>query len=119
MRGNDQRTCTRLLAKYGGLSIYYIDFEKRYSIDDEYILFVKGYLYALIGNPDHPDGTSTDHEYFFIHDDSFDTILETDQNSYISLHVFHKDVSFSSINDNSIYLRYKMTIISSLEDRKS
>ena len=35
MNKNDQRTRTRFLEKYGGLSIYDIDFEKRYSIDDE------------------------------------------------------------------------------------
>ena len=55
--------------KYGRISLYDIDFEKIYSIDDEDIHFVNGYLYALIVNPDHPDGTSTDNEYFFIHDD--------------------------------------------------
>ena len=49
--------------------------EKRYSIDDKEIHFVKGDGYALIGNPDHPDGSSTDHEYFCIHDDLFDRIL--------------------------------------------
>ena len=49
------------MAKYGGLYIYDNDFGKRYFIDDEDIHFVKGYGYALIGNPDYPDGTSTDH----------------------------------------------------------
>ena len=66
------------MAKYGGLSLYDISFEKRYYIDDKGIHFVKGDGYALIGDPDHPDGTSTDHEYFCIHDDFFDRILETD-----------------------------------------
>ena len=32
-----QRSCTRFLAKYGGLFLYYIDTEKRYSIDDKEI----------------------------------------------------------------------------------
>ena len=59
-----QRTRNHFLAKYGGLTLYDIDMEKIYSIDDKDIRFVKGYLYALIGNPDHPDVTSTDHEYF-------------------------------------------------------
>ena len=36
----------------------------RYLINDEDIHFVKGYEYALIGNPYHPYGTSTDHEFF-------------------------------------------------------
>ena len=44
------------------------------------IHFVKEYGFALIGNQDHPDGTSTDHEYFCIHDDMFGRILENDQN---------------------------------------
>ena len=105
---NDQRTCTRLLAKYGGLSLYGIGFEKIYSIDDEDFHFVKKYGYALIGNPDHPDGTSTDHGYFWIHDDLFDIILETDHNLDIILKVIHKEASFSSINDNSTDSRSKL-----------
>ena len=70
---NDQRTRTQLLGKYGGLSIYDIYFEKIYSIDDEDICFVK-----VIGNQYNPDGNSTYHKSFFVHDDLFDIILETD-----------------------------------------
>ena len=62
------------MAKYGGLSLYVIGFGDIYSIDDEDINFLKGCGYVLIVNPDHPDGASTDHEYSFIHDDSFDRI---------------------------------------------
>ena len=91
MKKYDQRTCTCILEKYGGLSIYDIDMEKRYSVYDKYIHFVKWKGSSLIGNPDHPDGTSTDHEYFCIHDDLFDRILETDQNSDITLKVIHKE----------------------------
>ena len=69
MNKYDQISRTRFLYKYGGLYLYDIDMEKRYSIDNKGIHFVKGYGYALIGNPDHPYGTSTDHEYFFISDD--------------------------------------------------
>ena len=64
MKKDDQRSRTRLLAKYGGLYLYDIDMEKRYSINDKEINFVKGDRYALIGNPYHPDGSSTDHKYF-------------------------------------------------------
>ena len=35
MKKDDQRYRTRFLAKYGGLSLYDIDTEKRYSIDDK------------------------------------------------------------------------------------
>ena len=91
MKKNNQRTCTRFLAKYGGLFIYDIDFGNIYSIDDKGINFVKGYIYALIGNPDHPDGPSTDNEYFCIHDDLFNRISETEQNSDIILKVIHKE----------------------------
>ena len=80
-----QITRTRLLAKYGGLSLYDIGMDKRYSIYDKYIHFVKGDGYALISNPEHPDRTSIDHEYFFIHDDLFEIILETDHNYDITL----------------------------------
>ena len=72
-----------ILGKYGVLSNYDIDFEKRYFIDDEDIHFLKGYEYDLIGNPDHPYGTSTDNKYFCIHDDLFGRILEADHNSDI------------------------------------
>ena len=34
MKTNDQRTRTRFLAKYVGLSLYDFYFEKRYNIDD-------------------------------------------------------------------------------------
>ena len=72
MKKYDQRTRTSFLAKYGGLSLYDIDTDKRYSIGDKYIHFVNGYRCSLIGNPDHPDGNLTDHEYFCVHDDLFD-----------------------------------------------
>ena len=98
MKKDDQKSCPSFLAKYGRLSLYDIDTEKRYSIDDKEIHFVKGEGYALIGNTDHPDGSSTDHEYFCIHDDLFDRILETDQDSDITLKVIHKETSLSSIN---------------------
>ena len=98
MKKDDQRSCTCFLAKYGGLSLYGIDMEKRYSVDDKYIRFVKWDGYASIGNPDNPDGSSTDHEYFFIHDYVFDRILETDQDYDITLKVIQKETSLSSIN---------------------
>ena len=109
MKKNDQRACTWFLEKYGGLSLCDIYLGKRYYIDDEDIQFVRGDGYALIGNPDHPDGTWTDNEYFCIHDDLFDKILETDQNFDITLNLIHKEPSFSSINDNSTYSIYNMS----------
>ena len=108
MKKNYQITRTRFLEKYGGIFLYDIDFEKIYYIDDEEIHFIKGYVYALIGNPYNPYGTSTHHEYFIIHDDLFDIILETDQNPYIALKVIHKDVSLPSINDNGTYSSSKL-----------
>ena len=48
MKKNDERTCNWFLAKYGGLYLYDIGFEKIYSIDDENIKFVKGDVYALV-----------------------------------------------------------------------
>ena len=90
MKKYDQRYRTRFLAKYVGLSLYDIDMEKRYSIDDKEIHFVKGDGYALIRNPYFPDGSSTDHEYFYINDDLFDRILETDQDYDITLNFIQK-----------------------------
>ena len=85
-----QRYRTCLLAKYGGFSLYDIDMEKIYSIDDKLINFVKGDGYALVGKPDHTDGSSTDHEYFCIRDYLFDRILEADQDSDIIFKMIHK-----------------------------
>ena len=45
---------------------------------------------------------------FFIHDDLFDRILETDQNSDIELKVIHKYLSLPSINDNGTESRSKL-----------
>ena len=56
------------LEKYDGLFLYDIYINKIYIIDDEDIQFVNKYGYSLIGNPDHPDGTSNSHEYFLIYD---------------------------------------------------
>ena len=75
MKKYDHRSCTHCLAKYGGISLCDIDTDKKYSIDDKEMYFVKGDGYALIGNPDHSDGSSTDHKYFCIHEDLFDRIL--------------------------------------------
>ena len=91
----DQRSCTCFLVKYVGIFLYDIDMEKRYSVDDKEINFLKGDGYALIGNPYHPDGNSTDHEYYCIHYDFFDRILETDQDSDIILKLIHKEPLFS------------------------
>ena len=81
---NDQRTCTQFLAKYCGLSLYDIGFEKIYSIDDEDIHIVTGYGYYLIGNADHPDGTSTDHEIF-----SFMMNCLTESKKLTRIQIFH------------------------------
>ena len=64
MEKYDQRTHTRFLEKYDGISIYGIYFEKIYSIDDEDIHFVKGCEYSLIGNPYNTYITSIYHECF-------------------------------------------------------
>ena len=89
-RKHDQKYRSRFLATYGDLSIYDIYIEKIYSIGNEEINFVDKYGYVLIGNPEHIDGTSTDHEYFIIYDDLFDRVLETDQNYDIVLKVIQK-----------------------------
>ena len=82
-----------LLGKYVGLYLYHIDIESRYTIDYEDIQFINKYEYSLIGNPENPNGTSSDHKYFLIRDYMFDRISETDQNSYIVLKVINRDVS--------------------------
>ena len=93
MKKDDQRSRTHFLANYGGLSLCDIDTDKRYYIDDKELHFVKGDGYALIGNPDFPDGSSTDHEYFCILEDLFDRILATAQDSEIRLNLILRDSS--------------------------
>ena len=51
MENNDQRSGTLFLERYVGVSLYDIDIDKRYSIYVKDIIVVKGYGYALIGNP--------------------------------------------------------------------
>ena len=100
------------MAKYGGLSLYDIDTEKRYSIYDKEINFVKGDWYALIGNPDFPDGSSTDNEYFCINDDFFERILATEQDYDMTLNVIHRETSLPSVNikrSNQISEKYSMS----------
>ena len=110
------------MAKYDGIYLYDIYIDSRYNIDDEDIRFVKKYGYYLIDNPDNPDVTSTDHEYFIIHDDLFDRVLETDHNSDILLKVINKEVSLTSINDNGTDSRSKLMnrseIVSSIHQLK-
>ena len=98
MKTDDKISRTCFLAKYGGLSLYDIDTEKRYSIDEKEMNFVKGEGYALIGNPDFPDGSSTDHEYFCTHEDLFDRILATEQDSDITLNLIHRETSLPCIS---------------------
>ena len=48
--------------------IYDEDMKKRYTIDHEDTHFFKKKGWALIGIPDEPDGGSTYHKYFSIHE---------------------------------------------------
>ena len=66
--------------------------KNRYTIDYGDIQFVDENGYDFIDNPDHPNGTLTDHGYFLIHNDLFDIILATDQNNDITLKFIPNDV---------------------------
>ena len=102
MKKTYQRSHTWFLEKYSCISIYDIDLKTRYTIDYEDICFVNKYVCALIGNPDHPNGTSKDNKYFFIHSDLFSRILATNHNDNISLKNFPKNNPLPSTNDISI-----------------
>ena len=56
-------------------------------IDQEELQFDKSYGWNLIGIPEEPDGSLSDHEYFCIHDDLFDIIQSTDQEKNISMKI--------------------------------
>ena len=97
---HDHITRTCFLEKYGGLSLYGIDFERIYSIDTEDIHFLKRIWICLNWLPIPSIWNSSWLWIFFLHDDLFDVISETDQNSDIVLKVINKYVSLTLINDN-------------------
>ena len=66
--------CTTFPEKYGSLVLYDEDLEKRFIIDHKQVEFGKNYGWKLIGIPEKPVGTLSDHEYFCIHDNIFDII---------------------------------------------
>ena len=91
------------------VSLFMILIQKKiYPIDNEVIVFVNKYGYALIDNPDHPDIIITYHLYFLIYDDLFDRILGMYQKQFIVLKVISKNVSLMSVNYSSTYLRSKL-----------
>ena len=57
--------------------------EEIFIIDHEQLQFYKTDGWTLIGIPEKEDGTLSDHEYFFIHDDIFDRIQSTHQDRNI------------------------------------
>ena len=97
----DQISCTQFL-KYMLVSLFMISIWRR-DIQLATKIFSLKYIYkyALIGYSYHTYVTSTDHEYFFIHDDLFDQILPTDQDNNIELNMIPKYVVLPSINYSS------------------
>ena len=69
------------LAKYVSLALCDEDMDKIFIIDHEKLQFYKNSRWNLIGIPEKPDGTISDHDYFCIHDDLFDIIQSTNQDS--------------------------------------
>ena len=76
---------TLFLGKYGSLALYYEYPGKRFIIDHEQLKFEKNDGEKLIGIPEKLDGSLSDHEYFFIHDDLFDRIKSPHQDNNILL----------------------------------
>ena len=68
VKNKSQLSCTMFLEKYGSLALYYEDLENIFIIDHEKIQFDKYAGWTLIGIPEKPDGTLSDHEYFYIYD---------------------------------------------------
>ena len=57
--------------------------KKRFIIDHEKLQFDNNDGWNLIVISEKPDGTLSDHEYFFIHDDLFDIIQSNTQDRNI------------------------------------
>ena len=71
------------LAKYVSLDLYNEDQKKIFIIDHKQLQFDKSDGWNLIVIPEKEYGTFSDHDYFCIHDDIFDTIQSTHQDRYI------------------------------------
>ena len=71
------------LANDCSLALYDEDLEKWFIIDHEQIQFNKNDGWDLIGIPEKEDGNFSDHDYFCIHDDTFDRIQSTLQDRNI------------------------------------
>ena len=72
-----------VLAKYVSLDLYDEYLKKGFIIDHEQLQFDKNYGWTLIGIPEKPDGTLSDHEYFWIHNYLFDRTQSTNQDRNI------------------------------------
>ena len=82
---------TMFIAKYGSMVLYDIDLEIIFIIDHEKLQFDKNTGLKFIVNPEEPDASLLDHEYFFVQDYLFDRTQST-----------HKDKTFifKFISDN-------------------
>ena len=76
-------SCTIFLEKYGSLDLYDEDLKKIFIIDHKQLQSDKNSGWTLIGIPDKPDGTLSDHEYLGIHYDLFDIIKSSHQDRNI------------------------------------
>ena len=74
---------TMFLENHGSLDIYDEDLKEIFIIDHKKLQFNKISGWAIIGIPEEPDGTLSNHEYFCIHDDLFDRIQSTYQDRNI------------------------------------
>ena len=83
IKNKSQLSCTMFFAKYVILDLCDEDLKKRIIIGHEHLEFIKNAGWNLIGIPEKPDGTLSDHEYFCIHDDLFDKIKSTHQDRNI------------------------------------
>ena len=73
------------LEKYGSMSLYDEDLDKRCIIDHEQLQFDKNSGWTLIGIPEKPGITLLYNEFFWIHDDIFDRSQSTHQDNNIML----------------------------------
>ena len=74
IKNKSQLLCTMFLEKYGSLDPYDIYPEKYSPLTMNNFNLMKNSGWTLIVNPEEPDGSLLDHEYFCIHDDLFDRI---------------------------------------------
>ena len=79
------------LSKYFSLVLYGEYVKKIFIIDHEELQFDKNVGWTLLGINNEPNGLMSDHDYFFINEDLFNTVQSTHQKNNILLKIISNE----------------------------